>query len=523
MNFPKDFLEKIIDEKIGEKYINSLKKKEKVKFIFCYKLEDENNHEKNDDVLADEIDSNHFNISQGHYRRLWGEIYQLFGYTDPKDRKKFYNLKKYLSQRLKNWQGTKSPFQNSDVKTNEKKHIIRATRESREKVLTKIPEKFRNKVRVKTKKFVGRDFLFNEIKNFIENNDNGYFHIIAEPGMGKTAIASQYLLQCPSICYFNSYNENPDNPEEIFKKSISQQLKAYFKDESDFLDSTNGIDILLFRASEYLLKNQDKKLVIVIDALDEVKITNRTHNLLNLPSILPPNIFIITTRRPFEISSKRLTIDSNATRCIEIDLKNSKYDKYHELDIKKYLKWVLEKEKDSKILKKWIKDQGKNNDYFVEYLTEKSQYNFMYIEYVLKEIIMGKFSEFTLNELPEGLEAYYENHWERMGMNNYDEYSELKSIILFVILHLHQSEMCERGLLPTYSFVSDIVDVEPLKIKSIIREWFQFFDTNQVEETFNFYHLSFIDFIREKSHKNLYAKYDQEARRRIDQYSSELF
>ncbi len=81
------------------------------------------------------------------------------------------------------------------------------------KIVSPYPEEFKSLIKEKTEIFCGRQFVFDAIKEFIENNPKGYFTIISDAGMGKSAIAAQYVLDRPgTICFFNIRAEGKNTP-----------------------------------------------------------------------------------------------------------------------------------------------------------------------------------------------------------------------------------------------------------------------------------------------------------------------
>lgn len=125
------------------------------------------------------------------------------------------------------------------------------------------PKEFKALISEKTRLFCGREFVFEAIRDFLENEKKGYFTVIGDAGMGKSAIAAQFVsfYKCP--CYFNVFTEGR-NKTEKFLASIRQQLiKRYSLKNAE----TDNLQTLLQKTSEEL---KGQKLVIVVDALDEV-------------------------------------------------------------------------------------------------------------------------------------------------------------------------------------------------------------------------------------------------------------
>jgi hypothetical protein len=66
------------------------------------------------------------------------------------------------------------------------------------------PIEFERLIKDKTESFCGRKFVFDAIEDFFSNNLNGYFTVVGDAGMGKSAIAAKYVLDNPeAICFFN--------------------------------------------------------------------------------------------------------------------------------------------------------------------------------------------------------------------------------------------------------------------------------------------------------------------------------
>ncbi|MFM6021520.1 MAG: AAA family ATPase, partial [Dolichospermum sp.] len=128
-----------------------------------------------------------------------------------------------------------------------------------------IPTEFKTIIEDKTKIFCGRKFVFDAITEFIKDNKSGYFTILGDAGMGKSAIAAKYIVDHPgTICFFNIRANGTNRPDQ-FLQSIRQQLVNRFKLQNA---ENENLSTLLTNASKQLSDSQ--KLVIVIDALDEV-------------------------------------------------------------------------------------------------------------------------------------------------------------------------------------------------------------------------------------------------------------
>jgi hypothetical protein len=87
-----------------------------------------------------------------------------------------------------------------------------------------IPTEFKTVIEDKTQIFCGRKFVFDAITAFIQNHQSGYFSILGDAGMGKSAISAKYIVDNPgTICFFNIRTDGTNRPDQ-FLKSICQQL-----------------------------------------------------------------------------------------------------------------------------------------------------------------------------------------------------------------------------------------------------------------------------------------------------------
>ena len=118
----------------------------------------------------------------------------------------------------------------------------------------------------KSANFLGRDFVFTAINNFLNRYNRGYFTIIGLPGSGKSAIIAQYINQnnLPEnrqVIYYNAELEGKNQAEE-FLKYICSQIIATFQNISlpNLPDNaTEGswfLSLLLQQISDSLQPNQ---------------------------------------------------------------------------------------------------------------------------------------------------------------------------------------------------------------------------------------------------------------------------
>ncbi|MEH2407441.1 AAA family ATPase [Nostoc sp.] len=203
------------------------------------------------------------------------------------------------------------------------------------------PDEFKALIEEKTKAFCGRVFVFNEFDDFLKKHPKGYFTVIGDAGMGKSAIAAQSVLKYKAICYFNLQAQGLNTPEQ-FLQSICQQLINRYQLQNA---ENDNLPTLLMKVNEKLAASE--RLVIVVDALDEVKQPG-SENLLYLPKNLPERIYFLLTRRRYAQNEKRLLTEE-----VEwlLDLTKKKYEVWNRKDVKEYISAFINDEPEHQGLK----------------------------------------------------------------------------------------------------------------------------------------------------------------------------
>ncbi|HLP92116.1 MAG TPA: hypothetical protein VK184_26435 [Nostocaceae cyanobacterium] len=349
-------------------------------------------------------------------------------------------------------------------------------------ILRTFPKEFEPIIKDKTQSFCGRGFVFETFDKFIKSNPSGYFKVVGDAGMGKSAIAAKYILDYPeTICFFNIRAEGR-NRADLFLKSVRQQLMQRYNLQN--VGDANLAD-LLTTVSERLRK--DERLIIIVDALDEVD-QEASGNLLYLPTILPEKVYFFLTRRPYLDHERRFNL-SPSVAYQELDLR--KYEQNSNDDVKEYIWLLLNDGKYQQGLKEWIEKQPHlSNKEFVEEIAVKSENNFMYLRYVLPAIADGFYNDKPLNELPQGLQRYYMDHWNLMTSRT-DPLRKKKIEIVYVMCVLESA--ASREEIAEYSQQDDFT------VQEVLDGWEQFLQKQKDDQSllYRFYHESFRDFLHE--------------------------
>jgi hypothetical protein len=333
----------------------------------------------------------------------------------------------------------------------------------------------------RTQDFTGRRFVFEAILEFLQKNRQGYFVLEADPGVGKSSIMAKLVLLLKRRCvaHFNSQSQGIVRAEQFLENACTQLIRLYQLNYQQLPENATRDGNFLSRLlGEVSAKLGGKKLILVVDALDEVEISlqGRGSNVLYLPDALPDNVYFIVSKQP-----KTLPLPNHQV----FDL--MQYSAESLADVKLY---IDKRTSNSASIQSWINRQNLQRDQFVAAVAPKSQNNFMYLRFVLNDIDRDKYSDVTLNDLPRELEGYYRKHWTQMMGREDDPLLEMKVKIIYVISNLAR-EAVSRGP------IAKSVGEKDLKVQQVLKEWESFLRQQQVsgEIRYSIYHNSFREFL----------------------------
>jgi hypothetical protein len=339
----------------------------------------------------------------------------------------------------------------------------------------------------KVQDFVGRHYVFEKIREFLQRHPKGYFILEADPGVGKSAILAKLVEISEGHCltHFNSRGSGIVSAAQFLESICTQLIQGYKLNYPSLPPNTNQdgnvFAQLLAEASKTLPRGQ--KLVIVVDALDEVDLSkqNKGSNVLYLPDELPDNVYFILSQRP-----KQLPLPLNDYRTT-FDL--MQYPAESARDAYRYAekRWQA-----SPQIQEWVSTRNSAPERFFTELVAKSENNFMYLRYVLNDIRDGLYRGETIDSLPMGLREYYQKHWQIMEMND-DPLPVEKIRIIYVLSEAR--EPISRRLLAKFTGISEY------KLPPVLKLWEQFLRLQKIqrETRYSVYHASFSDFLNEQA------------------------
>lgn len=346
-----------------------------------------------------------------------------------------------------------------------------------------VRSQFQSLIQDKTEDFVGREYVFNAIQNFVEENLKGYFTIIGDPGMGKSAILAKYVQDTECIAHFNVQLQGPNRADQ-FLESVCKQLVERYQLPYNPLPSnaTRDGEFLGQLLDEVAQKRNGKSVLIAVDALDEVDSASyRDANILYLPPHLPDGVYFIMTRR------RGVNVPFTTYAPLQL-LSLLDYQVDSQRDVRVYIQNRVNR---SEKLRQQINQRQETIFVFTDKIVDRSENNFMYLRYVLLDIEKGLYKDLNLESFPQGLQGYYEFHWRRIGMTA-NPLPDAKIKIVYILGEVKQP--VSRQQICDFSFE------DTRAVQTVLNEWEQFLHEllKDEQKRYSVYHASFRDFLHRK-------------------------
>jgi len=258
--------------------------------------------------------------------------------------------------------------------------------------------------------FTGRKWVFDEIDRWMDSDNCRIFWVAGNPGVGKTAISAWLCSNRREITAFhfcrydNAQKTDPRRCVMSLAYQLSTQLPAYEErlkslklDSIGDLNAKTLFDYLIVQPLSRIQK-PDRKIVMLIDALDEATIEGK-NDLVNLIASeferTPEWLKLIVTSRPDQEIMGPLQAYTPFVLDVT-DVRNGP-------DIKLY----LERE-----LKEYCGGKAPLES-AIDPIVKKSEGLFLYAKWIVKELRLGRLSLDRIDEFPQGLGGIYLNFFER--------------------------------------------------------------------------------------------------------------
>ena len=354
----------------------------------------------------------------------------------------------------------------------------------------------------KSANFLGRDFVFTAINNFLNRYNRGYFTIIGLPGSGKSAIIAQYINQNNppenrQVIYYNAELEGKNQAEEFLKYICSQIIATFDQISLPNLpdNATEGswfLSLLLQQISENLQPNQ--KLIIAIDSLNCINshLQPPGTNIFYLPRYIPQGVYFLLSRRPFLSDNSGLLIEAPVQ-----SLHLADYPQENKQDIQNYIQsyinlspecrdvpWKVSTPNNVSTLKSWLNTHQINEAEFITNLTNRSENNFMYVSQILTAITNNFYPQPSqlATSFPPPLETYYQQHLEKMLGSQYEDFP------LAVLKVLAQTTQPI-----SVTDIANLLNTDEYDVEEVLEDWLEFLQVETISDsiTYKFYHDNF--------------------------------
>jgi hypothetical protein len=281
-----------------------------------------------------------------------------------------------------------------------------------------------------TYEFVGRGAIFEALEDFAAKNPSGYFEIVADAGLGKTALAIEIARRYDAVVFLASVGSNATRPEQ-FLEHVSAALIVRHHLDYATLPARAGDDatFLSLILKESVSQAGGGAVWVVVDGLDEADPPSPGSNPLLLPSVLPAGVYMVVTRRTGHLLTKPgMQVQRYAVR---------RDDPLQIADIGEFVRDRIAH--DTRIADTLASsDPPVSPDDLVTRLVGASEGNFMYMSYILADLAeRGPVSPpLDLSNLPPGLEGYYDQFWGWMSSSLRQGWAEWEGLYQPVIERL---------------------------------------------------------------------------------------
>ena len=369
-----------------------------------------------------------------------------------------------------------------------------------------------------TRDFTGRQFVFDQLTDFIEQDQSGYCFVQAHPGVGKTALLSSFIAANPHYArHFNVLTDGVITPAAFLKNICAQLIGGYglpYDEIPDRAAYDNAFLVELLDRAAHAAPG--KRVIVAVDALDEALTRGRLPgvNPLYLPRALPDGCRLIVTVRK-DTHSWQPQLDPGCLR------KNVIINEDEDDNMDDVRAYIRSRAGHPGIIA-YLGSRRIGVEDFAGALAAKSQGNFMYLRHILPQYEKGgALTDGELAELPEGLIEYYVDQYERLrGDADEETWRRLPLPVLTALAKARRPV--------TAAEIAVEAGVRPAaRVRPVIREWLQFLvevpvtRNGQPRTGYRIFHASFQEFLRKKTKED--AQADTDAHALLEEEARQLF
>lgn len=331
---------------------------------------------------------------------------------------------------------------------------------------------------------LGREQEAIELENRIVTKENGIWYVTGDPGVGKSAMSvylyNNYFIDFLKIHHLFVYNQPSTlTPESLFITIYSALRTAGMVQPVD-LNTSNPAEVksimlsMLQQAVSSSIKT-GKKILIIIDGLDEAANSASKNTLDILPAVAFRNIyFLYFTRRQEQILEKAFS--RSAPWIHSFELKPLDKNSVRAVLWQAIPKYTL-------------------SDKIVDIVCEKSQGNAQYLQYLVNDLLEGKIKFGSQTDIPNDLHDYYDYLLLRIIKSN-SEIPVIRVALVFAACSEPVAEEFVKKILPDLQLEQIILSVE--QILEIIRP----IHISGHQKKYQIYHKSIADYLYQQYSKS---------------------
>jgi hypothetical protein len=334
----------------------------------------------------------------------------------------------------------------------------------------------------KTEGFVGRSFVFDAIYAYMKQEESGYFLLQGEPGIGKTAVLAQLARNLGCAHHFNIALQNVRTVRQFLGNACAQVVARYSLAVETIPSHALESSMFLVQCLEEAAKKEaNRPVVLVVDALDEADPPNTLfrENVLLLPQSLPANVFIVASSRPTD--DLHLQVNRQKSLFIEPTSEGNL------LDVTRFIEGRIEHDEQLAV---HLSAMGLSSQASIKFLVDKSEGNLIYLRFVLPAIANGVYATASIDDLPQGLKAYYQGHWSQMRLSDEAEFDQVYAPIVCLLAVAREPLTAE--------LISEWTKIERRKVRRALMAWRQFMTAEgKAPTSYRLYHRSFQEFLQD--------------------------
>lgn len=259
---------------------------------------------------------------------------------------------------------------------------------------------FQQRINELSESFKGRVVEKEIICEFIENNNEGFFMLTGNPGIGKSAIFAKVIEEFKRKLSSNTMNvhiieyfirrNTQGNPITKFLEYFHRKLDEIYDTRISYIGDLDKDRMSFYEKLRIISEFTNKKIVIFIDGIDE-GVGKGTENILNyLITENYPNVLVLYSSR-WRSDTERFYLK------LPIEYKSMlKLEGLKKEDIRGMLYEVTNKYELDK------------HSLYIEEILNRSEGNPLYVKLLCQDIERGNKSINRMEQLPDNLKAFYD-------------------------------------------------------------------------------------------------------------------